>query len=353
MITLKDIAKRCDVSPSTVSNILNGKTNVSEATKNKVLDAIKESGYQPNYFAQGMRKQKTNIIGIIVEEIDNFSSPGVIEGIMAYCENKGYRTILENMRMYDRWRNAWWEENVKEYHDILKLAMREMSSIKVDGIIYVAGHARVIDCFPEDFEAPAVMAYGYSGSKKYPSVVIDDEKGSYDMTKYLISMGHRKIGVICGCPDNIHSQKRCLGYQKALFGEKILYNPELIRYGDWYRKSASIETENLIREGVTAIFCFNDQMAGGVYDYLEDHQMKAGKDIAVVGYDNQEFTNYFRPQITTMEIAVREIGNKAAEILLDIIDDKYDWDINPKNEIEIPGRLIERASVNRIQPNLD
>lgn len=345
MITLKEIAKRCDVSPSTVSNILNGKTNVGEATKSKVLEAIRVSGYQPNYFAQGIRKQKTNTIGIIAEELVNFSSPGVIEGIMAHCEKKGYRTILENMRMYDRWGNAWWEENEKEYNAILELAMREMLSIKVDGLIYVAGHERVINCFTENLSVPAVMAYGYTASMKFPSVVIDDEKGSYDMTNYLISKGHRKIGIICGCADNIHSNKRCLGYQKALFKEGILYNPDCVKYGDWYRESAYIEAENLIKEGVTAIFCFNDKMAGGVYDYLEDHQMKAGKDIAVVGYDNQEFAQYFRPAITTMEIPAREIGHKAAEILLDIIDDKYDWDINVKNEIEIPCTLIERYSV--------
>ena len=348
MITLKEIAQRCEVSPSTVSNILNGKTNVSESTKNKVLEVIRMSGYQPNYFAQGMRKQKTNMIGIIAEELDNFNTPGVIEGIMKYCEAKGYRTLLENMRMYERWGNAWWEENEKEYYSFLEMAMREMLSIKVDGIIYVAGHARVTNCFPEELNIPAVMAYGYSASKNYTSVVIDDETGGYDMTNYLISMGHRKIGVICGCSDNIHSMKRCRGYQKALFEEKILYNPDLVRYGNWYRDSGYIEAEALIKEGVTAIFCFNDKMAGGVYDYLEDHQLRAGKDIAVVGFDNQEFTEYFRPAITTMAIPMREIGHKAAEILLDIIDDKEDHSNSNEIEIEIPCKLIVRDSVNSI-----
>ena len=92
--------------------------NVGEKTRNKVLDEVKRSGYQPNYFAQGMRKLKTNMIGIIVEEIDNFSTPGIIEGITKTCEESGYRTILVNMRMYERWRNAWWEEKESEYYVI-------------------------------------------------------------------------------------------------------------------------------------------------------------------------------------------------------------------------------------------
>src|SRR5574344_1873288 len=100
MITLKEVAQTCGVSVATVSNILNGKPKVSEATKQRVLEVVKQTGYQPNYFAQGMRKQKTEMIGIITEDLNEFSSTPIVEAIMAYCEDHGYRTILINMRMY-------------------------------------------------------------------------------------------------------------------------------------------------------------------------------------------------------------------------------------------------------------
>jgi len=345
MVTINEIALKCGVSPSTVSNIINGKKNVGEKTRNKVLDEVKRSGYQPNYFAQGMRKLKTNMIGIIVEEIDNFSTPGIIEGITKTCEESGYRTILVNMRMYERWRNAWWEEKESEYYDVLEMTFKEMNFLKVDGIIYVSGHARVINCFPDDLNIPAVIAYGYSSSDKHISVVIDDEQGAYDMTNYLISKGHRKIGVISGCVDNLHSIKRYLGYQKALFQKEILCDPGLVRYGDWFRESGYKESEFLIKQGVSAIFCFNDIMAGGVYDYLEEHGLRAGKDISVVGYDNQDFTEYFRPSVTTMEIPTKEIGAKAALMLMDLMGENECKENGVAKKIEVHCKLIERKSV--------
>jgi LacI family transcriptional regulator len=226
-------------------------------------------------------------------------------------------------------------------------AIQELLSIKVDGIIYVAGHGRIIDCFPEDFKVPAIVVYAYSKSPKFTSVVIDDEKGGYDITQYLISMGHRRIGVIAGTADNLHSQKRMLGYQKALYENQIQYNPGLIRYGDWERQSGCREAEGLINEGVTAIFCMNDTMAAGVYDYLEEHGMKAGEDLSVAGYDNKEVSEYLRPALTTNEISFTEIGTKSAEIMIRSLSSGNDGS-EAAEIINIPCRIIKRNSVKKI-----
>lgn len=336
----------CGVSTSTISNILNGKKKVSEATRQRVLEIVKQTGYQPNYFAQGMRKQRTNIIGILTEDLNQFSSPPIIEKIMAYCEDMNYRTILVNMRLYDRWKNTWFYDE-RKLHSVLNPAIRELLSIKVDGIMYVAGHGRIINCFPEDFKVPAMVVYAYSKSPKFTSIVIDDEKGGYDMTRHLISMGHRRIGVIAGTVDNLHTQKRKLGYQKALYENQIPYDPGLIRYGDWERQSGCQEVEKLINEGVTAIFCMNDTMAAGVYDYLEEHGMKAGEDISVAGYDNKEVSEYLRPALTTNEIPFTEIGTKSAEIMIRSLTEGGECG-KTAGIIKIPCRIINRNSVKRI-----
>ena len=97
MVTLKDIANQSGVSIATVSNILNGKSNVSEETKNRVLELINSTGYRPNYMARGLRASKTKTVGIIIEEISAFSAPHIIEGLMSYFEDNGYRCILENL----------------------------------------------------------------------------------------------------------------------------------------------------------------------------------------------------------------------------------------------------------------
>jgi LacI family transcriptional regulator len=346
LITLKGIAQTCGVSISTVSNILNGKTNVSEHTRRKVLEVVKQTGYQPNYFAQGMRKQKTRSIGIIVEDLDVFSTTPIVEAIMADCEDRNYRTILVNLRLYDKWQDAWYNDEMK-LHSVLQPSIKELLSIKVDAIIYIAGHCRVINCFPDDFTIPAVVVYGISKSSKFPSVVIDDEKGGYDVAKYLISMGHSKIGVIAGAADNLHTQKRILGYQKALFEACILYNPALVRFGDWMRSSGYGEMELLAREDITAVFCLNDIMAAGAYDYLYEHGIKVGQDLSLAGYDNKDISDYLRPRLTTNEIQLKTIGRTSANILLEMLEGEC-----PKNRnqdiIKIPCKLIIRESVMKL-----
>lgn len=347
LITQKEIAQMCGVSTSTISNVLNGKRKVSEATRQRVLDVVKKTGYQPNYFAQGMRKQKTNIIGIIAEDLIQFSSPPIIERIMAYCEDMHYRTILINMRMYDKWLNTWYNDE-KKLQSVLKPAISELLSIKVDGIMYVAGHARVVNCFPDDFEIPAIVVYAYSKSPKFTSIVIDDEKGGYDMAKYLVSMGHEKIGVIAGTADNLHTRKRLSGFRKALKEGKVPYNPKWVRYGDWKRGSGHQLAEELIREDVTAIFCMNDEMAAGVYDYLYENGMKAGEDISIAGYDNMEISGYLKPALTTNEISFSQIGIKSAELMIKALTDGYETK-KGKEIIKVPCRIIERDSVKRIK----
>jgi len=346
LITQKEIAEMCGVSVSTISNILNGKRKVSEATRQRVLEVVKQTGYQPNYFAQGMRKQKTNIIGIITEDLLQFSSPPIIERIMAYCEDMNYRTILINMRMYDKWKDTWYNDEQK-LQSVLKPAIQELLSIKVDGILYVAGHGRVVNCFPDDFAIPAIVVYAYSRSPKFISVVIDDEKGGYDIANYLISRGHRKIGVLAGTQDNLHTQKRCIGYQKALYEAQIPYNPDWVRYGDWKRRSGYLEAENLIRQGVTAIFCMNDDMAAGVYDYMYEKGIKPGEDISIAGYDNMEISGYLRPALTTNELPFSEIGRRSAELMINLLtQDKTESPAG--NIIKIPCRIIERNSVENV-----
>lgn len=353
MITLKEIAEECNVSATTVSNILNGKPKVSRETKERVLAVVKKRGYRPNYMAQGLRNQKTRTIGIIAEDIVQFTTPPMVESIMAYCEEQGYRTVLQNLRLYARWKDTWFD-NEKAYRSVFEPCLQEMASIKVDGIIYVAGHARIINCFSENFRIPHVMAYAYNQAGNTPSIVIDDEKGGYDMMKYLISMGHRKIGVLGGRIDNIHTKRRLLGVQKALFEAQIPYNPEWVRYGEWDRPSGYREAKELVHVGVSVIFCLSDLMARGVYDYLEECGLRAGREISVAGFDNNEVAQYSSPGITTMQLPLLEIGRQSAQLLLRKLDENLSEDAaccDERQEILVPCTLLERLSVKWLETN--
>ena len=343
MITVKEIAKRCNVSPSTVSNILNGRKNVGEQTRQRVMDCVKETGYQPNYFAQNIRKQSNRLLSIITEDLTVFGTNPMVEAIMAYCDDHNYRTILMNLRLYKKWKNTWYDENEK-IKAALKPIIQEALSIRVNGIIYVAGHCRVIDYFPPNFLIPAVITYGMSKDNRYPSIIIDDEKGGYDTTRYLIARGHKKIGVIAGVMDNLHTKLRLLGYQKALFEEGVLYNPSLVNYGDWERQSGYHCAKGLVDEQVTAIFCMNDAMAVGAYDYLYEKNLIVGRDISVVGYDNMDISDCLRPRLTTNGIQLSEIGRRSAEIMIQMLEDTD----NNKNAVltfKVPCKIVERESV--------
>ncbi len=351
MVTLKQLAKMCNVSPTTVSNVINGKAKASEETKKRIMDMIKETGYKPNFMAKGLRAKKTQMIAIIAEDIAQFSSPPIIESIMDHLERRGYRVTVHNLRLYDRWADTWYDQE-KAYHSVLDPVIQDIFSVQVDGVIYLAGHSRIIRCFNDDFPLPAVMCYAFSDSSKIPSVVIDDEKSAFDMVSYLVENGHRRIGFVGGRADNIHTIKRLLGYQRALYENGILFDPKLVHYGDWSREAGYESAKALLPENVTAFFGISDLMAGGIYDFLEEKGLKVGKDISVCGFDNESISAFFRPALTTTSLPLAKIGEISAKLLLDKLeninneedDDKGREDNNPK-VISVPCSMVIRNSV--------
>ena len=345
MITLKEIAEECGVSIATVSNILNGKKKTSEETKRRVMEVVKRTGYRPNVMAQGLRRQRSMMVGIIAEDIAQFTSPEIIEGIMKRCEDHGYHTIVRNLRLYARWQDTWYE-NETEYHTILDPVLQELETAMVDGIIYIAGHNRIIHCFPDDFPIPAVMAYGTASNANVPSVLIDDEKAAYEVVRYIVSKGHKKIGVVAGRMDNLHTQARIKGYQRALFEAGLLFDPDSIVTSDWSREGGYRTAAEVISKGVTAVFCLNDQMAGGVYQYLYEQGIPVGKEFSVAGFDDMLPAEFMTPGLTTSALPLSEIGDKAAELLIPMLtgEDK-DQPKVPHLRVLVPCSFVERGSV--------
>lgn len=345
MVTLKDIAEQCSVSITTVSNILNGKANVSEKTKERVLQVIRETGYKPNYMARGLRAAKTNTLGIIIDDLTEFSTPQIIDGIMSFCEENNYKAILENLRFYSKWGTKWYQN--KGYQTSVQQAIEEFSSIKVDGIIYVAGHARNINCIPENLDVPIILAYAFTDNKDISTVEFDDEKAACDLTKHLIKNGHKRIAVIAGVKDNIHTGRRLEGFKKAMKENGLTVKDSDIKFGNWYTESGYENAKLLLKDSdYTAIFCFNDLMAAGVYDYLYEKKLVPGKDISVAGYDNRTMSQYLKPALTTVEIPLYDIGRKSAELLLNQIKSPENFEVQHHF---VQCGFIERDSVGSLK----
>ena len=349
MVTLTDIAKLAGVSPSTVSNILNDRTNVGEDTKIRVLQIIKETGYEPNYFASSMRRRSTKMIGILTEDLTIYTMP-IVERIMSMLEDAGYKTILTNLRMYDKWRDTWYYDETKLFSEVAS-AMNQIRPIKVDGIVYVGGHCRHLRILSEYEDMNLVVAYAISKDNRIPSIIINDEKGGYDVTKYLLEMGHTRIGVIGGVDENLHTQMRLSGYQRALFEHGILYNPDMVVYGNWLRESGYEAAESVLKNKPTALFCMNDYMAAGVYDYCYENKIRIPEDISIVGYDNVELSEYLVPKLTTCRISSGDIGKQSAlELLSKLKENEEKQDKNDKQEriVYVDCDMIYRDSVKRM-----
>lgn len=340
MITLKQLAEKSNVSIATVSNIINGKSNVSEETKQRVFKIIEQTGYEPNFMARGLRANKSNTIAIIVEDLCAFHTRYLVEGIMSQCEVLGYRVVIENLRYYEKFPTE--PKTPAGFKKTLESAINQMIAIRVDAIIYVAAYSREDDYFPDNVSVPVIIAYDYN--PKISSVTIDDVTAAFEMTDYLINKGCSSIAIISGIEGNIHSVKRIEGYKLALKKHNLSFNDEIVINGDWNRvggyEACKKLSPDFFENKQNAIFCFNDEMAAGVYDFLSEKKLVPGKDISVTGFDNQEFSTYMQPKLTTMEIPLKEIGMQAAEQAVKKINGTED----SIKFLNIPCRLIKRES---------
>lgn len=346
MATIKEIAKACNVSIATVSNILNGKPGASEATRSLVLKTVEKMDYTPNYVAKNLKMKNTRSIGVIAEDMTIFSIPDIIDGITEYCQEIDYQILLTNMRLFKKYNDVYYSK--EDYYGLVKQEIRKLMAKQVEGIIYVTAHERIMHCIPDNLPIPAVMAYGYTQSGKVPSVVVDDEHGAYEAVQYLIGQGHRRIGVIAGKSDSLHMQARLVGYQKALRDNGLLYEPELVYYGDWNRETGYKGAGVLFERKVTAIFCMNDIMAGGVYDWADEMKKKIPEEISVVGYDNRELSSYYKPPLTTITLPLHDIGYRAAEVMIEMLDGKIS---SQKEELvyQMPCHRLVRKSVQELK----
>ncbi|WP_249226806.1 LacI family DNA-binding transcriptional regulator [Alicyclobacillus mengziensis] len=340
MVRIKDIAKAANVSTATVSYVINERGNISSDTRKKVLKVIKELNYQPNNVAKSLKINKTNTIGVVVEDITVFSSPEIINGINESADENGLSILLTNLRVHRRIGNNFGEFD--KCRTDVKAAVEELVSRQVDGIIYVGVHNRDLTGLIE-LDKPVVFSYCSSRTENQFSVNYDDELAAFEATNYLIGLGHQKIALISGLIDSIPAHGRFLGYYKALVSHNLEFNPEYVKTGDWeYLSGYTMAKELLsVKNRPTAILAMNDLMAGGVFEACRESGVRVPEDLSVIGFDNRECSFYFTPRLTTVNLPLNEIGMKSMEILVGAIRKS---DI-PETDVKLKCNLVERESV--------
>ena len=182
----KEIAKECNVSVATVSNILNHKPGASDETRRIVMAKIKELNYKPNTVARNLKTKNTRTIGVIVEDMTIFSIPDIVDGITEHCEENNYQILLINLRLFKKYNDFYYHRD--DYYDRVEQEIDKLIARQVEGVIYVTAHERVMKCILEKLPVPAVMAYGYTQNKNIPSIVVNDEDGHIRLSNIWSTM---------------------------------------------------------------------------------------------------------------------------------------------------------------------
>jgi LacI family transcriptional regulator len=327
-VKLEDIAKKTGFSISTVSRVLsNSNYSVSGPIREEILKVADLMGYKPNMAARSLRTDRTDTIGIIVDDLLSPFTPPIVRGIQDYLNENGLLSLIVNSD---------WDP------DLEQAAIRTLLSRPVDGIIFVEYSHLAISDVLEKSKKPRVFVHRLFGSPIKNSVAPDDHYGAGLATEHLINLGHRRIGYING-PENWHTcRERLSGYEDTLARYHIPFETTMVQLGDWEIESGYSAANNLLAlsERPTAIFAANDLMAQGAIYAIQDAGLSVPHDIAVVGYDNRNFTKTFRPRITTVSMPVFEMGGVAAELLLKQIAEGR----KEEDEIKVRGQLIIRET---------
>lgn len=291
---------------------------------------------------------KTNgVIGVMVEELAQFTSPDIIEGIVCRLEDFGYKSVIMDLRLYSRWSDKWFD-NESMMDELLSSYLNDIRKQEIDGLIYVAAHARNVTKIPEDFPIPAVMIYSNEMNAKVPSVMLDDDVSAFKAVRYLIDKGHRKITISAGEANNLHTQQRLEGAYRALELIGVSREDARVVYAGWVRESGYRNAEEILGNDSTAVFCMSDRQAGGLYKYMYEHGIRPGEDVSVIGFDNAELSQFLMPGLTTMSLPLRMMGNTSVKLLMGMIRDNGHFD-PADNIVRLPCPILERNSVATIK----
>ncbi|THE11853.1 LacI family transcriptional regulator [Bacillus timonensis] len=330
MVTMKDVAKRANVSTATVSRVLRNFDSVKEESRTKVLEAMKELNYQPNLLGRYLRTNKTKTIFVVIPEISNYFH-SVLNGIENIAIKHGYQVLIGNTQF-----NA---EREYEYYNYLRQK-------KSDGMILFTSHTdkEFIEGLADQYSV--VLAGDYFEGSNIPTVSIDDIGSARKATEYLIQLGHNRIAHITGRLYLKNSLDRISGYRQVV-QEYQQYDPQLIQVGegDYSYETGFVLTQKLLclENPPDAIFAATDEMAIGAINAIKSNGLRVPEDLSVVGFNDNEIASVFNPSLTTVAQPQQKIGETAMELLISLLNDQP----LPKSQLLLESKLVIRNSTRK------
>lgn len=328
-VTIQDVAKTAGVSVSTVSRVLNEKTDVASDTQDHILEVINRLGYTSNLAARSMRSRRKNLIGLVVPDIGFPYSIEIMRGVNRAIAESNFDLLLYTTG--DVQKNG---AGLHEQHYVSLL-----NNSITDGVIIVASAAAEFIT-----DAPIVAVDPHIINPNFASVQGMNYQGALDIMQYLIGLGHRRIGFIGGRKEIGSAERRLKGYRDALLNAGIELAEELVVPGDFTQKTGRKCTRQLLAldNPPTAIFAANDQSAFGVFDAAEELGVRIPDDLSVVGFDNISEAKYLG--LTTVDQFLSDMGYVAVQMLIKLINgETLELEIH-----KMPTKLVERTSCQKL-----
>ncbi|NJN93745.1 MAG: LacI family transcriptional regulator [Anaerolineales bacterium] len=352
-VNIRDVADRAGVSTATVSHVINQTRFVSDETRRRVLEAVDALNYHPSTIARGLATKTTQSIGLIISDITNPFFTAVARGVEDEFNQHGYHTIFCNT-----------DEDPAREDEYLRLLFAH----QIDGLIIAptGTHSERLIRMAEA-EVPIVLLDRSAPGITAPLIEVDNENGAYQATRYLIELGHRRIGILTGLATISTLAMRVKGYKQALqeaglpideslivradprFHKNQLYLTELSLLNSitnlQMTPSAFLALQNLLDlpDRPTALFVTNNQMTLGTLHALRQRKLRCPEDISLVSFDDHDWASLFSPPLTVVRQPTYELGQCAAKLLIKLINHQPFETSAP-----LPVQLVVRESCGKV-----
>lgn len=325
-VTIRDVAAMAGVSVATVSKVLNDRYGVATSTIERVRAVIAELGYESSLVARSLRNHRTNVIGVLVWDIEPYSAE-VLKGVARAIKGTGYELVVYAAGGKGADRMGW------EHRYLSRL-----SGTLIDGAVMVTPTVQTAP-----FAGPVVAVDPHAGAEDVPTVASDNLRGAQLAVEHLLELGHRRIALLGRPPRDLESgPQREEGYRSALRAAGITPDPDLIRAGG-YDDSASGEAARQLLtmpDRPTAIFAANDVSAITTMEVALSMGLRVPGDLSVIGFDNVPESAMTHPGLTTIEQPLQLMGQRSIEMLVELLAGSEP----AETHVRLPTRLVVRGS---------
>jgi DNA-binding LacI/PurR family transcriptional regulator len=331
--TIKDIANRLKIHHTTVSRALRDHPDIQPKTKKMVLAMADELNYHPNFLAQNLKAQRTNTIGVIVPEIKTHFFASVISGIEDIAYEAGYVILLSQSN----------EDFNREVLNTKTLISNHVAGL----VVSISQTTQSSDHFKNFLERGGSLVFFDRVCEELNAskVTVDDYNGGFQATEHLIKKGYKKIAHLGGTRHLSIAKARYSGYRDALEMHHIKVNQDYAFFGGCHERNGKEGMDYLLNlsDPPDAVFAVNDPVALGAYQAIKNKGLTIPDDIAIVGFSNNPISAVVQPPLTTINQPAYEMGKKAAELLIEQINNSH-HELEPKQEVLKTSLIIRQST---------